>query len=642
MTLGWTLRRLAGMSPREVIHRLSEQGKRAASRRRRYGWEEFPAPGPLRPLPDLADTLRDRATSALRAAIRASAEAILAGRFRALGVAWPERSPDDLFPAALWRLDPVSNLPWPDTDRFTFDVPYRHRPDRGDVKYVWEINRLQVLQPLAARVALDGDARAAAAIETAVASWAAANPPFRGLAWNSGIELALRAVSLIVAASLCGDRLGAATRARIAAILAAHAYWLARYPSRFSSANNHRVAEALGLVAIAAALPEACDAATAMQVLDEEALLQILPDGIGAEQSPTYAAFTAEMLIVAGLFADARGAPLSGAVGERLARFAEAIAWFCAPDARVAAIGDDDGGRVLTLCGPAERAYPASVARLAAGLRGASSAVPVGRDGPQWREVLAPAPQAAPPPLGLRDFAEGGYAVLRERRAGRDLHVVLDHGPLGYLSIAAHGHADANALTLSVDGIPVLVDPGTYLYHSGGAWRTWFRGTRAHNTLAVGGVDSSVMAGPFNWSRKARARLDERVCGPSWRIAASHDGYRRRFGVVHRRLVEATPRGFAIRDTLEGRAAPPSVVCFQFAPGLRVEGEGLAWQVSADDRPLLRLVFSAPGLVTVAAGGAIGEGGWVSPAFGETVPAPRLVWRGPVPSEGLRTAFDIA
>ena len=639
MSFRWYLRRLAGMGPREVLHRLAEQGKRAASRRRAYGWAAFPAPGPLRPLPALGEALRSRASPPLRAAIRASAQEILAGRFAALGVAWPQRAPADLFPADLWRLDPVTGLPWPGAERFTFDVPYRGVTGRGDVKYVWEINRLQFLQPLAALVALEGDDRAVAAIEAAVASWTAANPPFRGLAWNSGIELALRAVSLAVAASLCGERLGAGTRARLASALAAHAHWLARYPSLFSSANNHRIAEALGLVAVAAVLPHAAVAAApACRVLEAEALRQILPDGIGAEQSPSYAAFTAEMLIVGRPLAEACGYPLSDAVEGRLGRFADAIAWFCGPDGRVPAIGDDDGGRVLTLCGPPERAYPASVARLAAGLRGRPCAVPRGEDGPQWRDILAPTPPTAPPPVGLRDFPEGGYAVLRETRAGRDLHLVLDHGPLGYLTIAAHGHADANAIVLAVDGTPVLVDPGTYLYHAGGPWRTWFRGTRAHNTLTVGGANSSLIAGPFNWSHKARARLDALEPGPSWRVAASHDGYRRRFGVVHRRSIEPTRDGLAILDRMDGRQrAPIAELAFQFAPGLRVEAADAGWLVATGDRPLLRLVFSASGRSSVATGGPIGEGGWVSLAFGEKQPAPRLVWRGLGPREGVRT-----
>ena len=53
--------------------------------------------------------------------------------------------------------------------------------------------------------------------------------------------------------------------------------------------------------------------------------------------------------------------------------------------------------------------------------------------------------------------------------------LTFDHGPVGYLSIAAHGHADTLAVWLSIGDQPVFVDAGTYLYHSSRALRDAFR-----------------------------------------------------------------------------------------------------------------------------------------------------------------------
>ena len=63
----------------------------------------------------------------------------------------------------------------------------------------------------------------------------------------------------------------------------------------------------------------------------------------------------------------------------------------------------------------------------------------------------------------------------------------MDVGPLGYLSIAAHGHADALAVTLSAEGRELIVDPGTASYYGNPAWRTVHRGTRVHPTVCVDG-----------------------------------------------------------------------------------------------------------------------------------------------------------
>ena len=97
-----------------------------------------------------------------------------------------------------------------------------------------------------------------------------------------------------------------------------------------------------------------------------------------------------------------------------------------------------------------------------------------------------------------------------------------------YLSIAAHGHADALAFTLSLGGEEFLIDPGTYAYHTQKLWRDYFRGTYAHNTVRVDEVDQSEIGGNFMWMRKARATLlrhEAQGSQQSW--AASHDGYRR-------------------------------------------------------------------------------------------------------------------
>lgn len=650
MSVAWYVKRLGAMSPREVLHRVDEQVKRSVSRRRPYGWDAFPPAGPVLPVPGLADTLRAGMTGPLEAALRRSVDALLEGRFSAHGIAWPKRDPADLFPADLWRLDPVTGLHWPGQDAYCFDLAYRHERQLGDIKFVWDLNRLQFLQPLAAGVALWGDARAASAIGQAVTSWAAANPPFRGLAWNSGIELALRAVTLALVAGLCGDRLEPGVGARIGQILAAHLYWLHRYPSRFSSANNHLIAEAMGEFVIAAVLPSAPRAraieAQARAVLEEEAALQILPDGVAAEQSPTYGGFTVEMLLVADVVARAFGRPLGPIVKERAAAFADLIGTLGTAEGRVPNIGDDDEGRVLSLGGAREHCYPASIARAVAGHFGLRPRLARSVDAPELRDAFFPAALPEEPcPDGLRSFGTGGYTAIRETRAARRLHLVMDHGPLGYLSIAAHGHADANAIAMSLDDRPVLVDPGTYLYHAGGAWRDWFRGTGAHNTVRLGGLDQSVIAGAFNWSHKARAVLEGVTEGPDWAVAARHDGYLKRFGVEHHRRVAATTSGLAIEDRLvgPGAGAVTAEVVFQFAPGFEIEREDRRVLARRDGQPVLSMTFSHAGSITSVSGGDVpGAGGWVSDSFGDRTPAPRLCWSGTIPAEGLRTTLDWA
>ena len=146
-------------------------------------------------------------------------------------------------------------------------------------------------------------------------------------------------------------------------------------------------------------------------------------------------------------------------------------------------------------------------------------------------------------------------------RVGRPDEVLLvaDAAPLGFLSIAAHGHADALSFVLSLGGVPVLVDPGTYCYHSDPTWREYFRGTAAHNTVRVDGLNQSEAVGPFMWSRKALSTLETfDVAGHPQRFVASHDGYRRLEDPGAAAQVAARVRALAARPaevSARGRAA---------------------------------------------------------------------------------------
>ena len=155
MSLHWYIRRAMAMSVPEVAHRLAEKTRKIASRRRDEGWQRYMPVG-IEPLPGLRENLLG-AVPALRAVIAQAAARVLSGRFEALGMRWPDRAPRHLFPAHLWHLDPATGALWPGHTQYCFDIPYRHEQKLGDVKFAWEINRLQFLQPLAAHAQLTGD-----------------------------------------------------------------------------------------------------------------------------------------------------------------------------------------------------------------------------------------------------------------------------------------------------------------------------------------------------------------------------------------------------------------------------------------------------------------------------------------------------
>src|SRR5271156_34878 len=156
--LAWYAWRLAAMSPREIAHRVREQVKRSGLRRSAGQWGMFDVrPGSLFPLPPLMGALRRPMPDAWDADLRAAVHGILEGRFSALGREWPSVE-GAMWRSDAWLRDPVTEKTWPGAPIYSFDIDYRHSSALGDVKYVWEVNRLQFLQPVAVLAARDGEA----------------------------------------------------------------------------------------------------------------------------------------------------------------------------------------------------------------------------------------------------------------------------------------------------------------------------------------------------------------------------------------------------------------------------------------------------------------------------------------------------
>jgi heparinase II/III-like protein len=414
------------MPPGEIPHRIAEARRRMVWRRKASGWQAFDSvgDGELADLAALRGRLARFDTFECGHALCKSMRGICEGRLTFLGEDWPSlaSSADEplRIPPTFWFYDPITGKSWPDAATSSFDINVRATgTDIGDVKYVWEPNRLQMLHPLAAIIAGTQDQKARQVAFAVVSSWAAANPPYRGVNWKSGIELALRLVSLALFVAAAGPAtLSSQQRAMIRAIVVAHARFLAAFPSLHSSANNHRIAEGLGLLLAGALLPDLNEARAWLDegrhVVETEAVRQILSDGVGAEQSPTYQAFSMEMIALAAQLANDFGMPLGLEVSERLARGAEFLSWLSDDNGFVPAIGDDDEGRVIAQPPDREPRYVASVIAAVAGLtRRNDLPIPV-RD-PHLRDVIFDSPQrSSGEKSGLRVFsARRGFGCGR-------------------------------------------------------------------------------------------------------------------------------------------------------------------------------------------------------------------------------------
>jgi uncharacterized heparinase superfamily protein len=571
------------------------------------------------------------------AALLAVADELLAGRGQILG------SPRTDLAAPDWEAD---GAPYGSPPRDLGDAP----PGGRSLKHVWELSRHHTLTQLAAAYAVSGDERYAIRVAELLRGWWARYDAPVGIVWSSGVEAAERLLSWVWIRRLLDGWPGVSSlfEGDPAALrqLWLHQDLLARFPSRFTSANNHRLAEAAGLLAAASAFPWfAASVRWAQQgqsVVEDELRLQVTACGLQREQATEYHCFVLDLVLVSLAEATAAGRELREGTLPRLQAMADALAVVCDADGDAPRFGDGDESLVVHVDAVADRPSRASLRLAAACVGGAEGWPEVGTD---LRAALVgrlsgaafgrPSGDRRPMATSARRVAEdAGLIVLREHAVdGGEVYCALRAGSFGYLPIAAHAHADQLSLELRVGGRDVLVDPGTYSYEALPAWRTFLRSTPAHNTLTIDALDQAEAWGAFLWGTAPDAILRELGPGgaeqPTY-ATASHDGYLRLLARArHTRRVELAPDRVVITDDVdlaEPLASVDVAATFVLGPDLApVDGDNHDWRAPDGTTYTVDL----PGALSWERWRGDPHGsGWWSPRFGHLAPTWCLRGRG--------------
>ena len=419
------------------------------------------------------------------------AEGILAHRFTLLGYTV------DMGRDVHWRRDPIHGV---ESELSYFRLlPYLDAARVGDHKIIWELNRHQHLVTLAQAWTLTGRAEFRDELACLLESWFGQNPYGRGINWVSALEVAFRALSWIWIDHLAGSSLTPELRSQLRRGLYQSAHHLERNLSIYFSPNTHLLGEALALVALGDYFRELRQgrswAALGCMHMERQLRVQIRADGTHFEQSTYYHVYALDMLLFYGVL---KGG-LSKELRERCHAMAEYLWALLGPSGEIPCLGDDDAGRFFHPWGN-RRAFGRATLATAAVLLDTKCPWPCEAD--ELSEIaawwLAPhvveCARLGKSWQGARLFADAGVAVVAQ---GSE-HSVVDTRAFGWAR-AGHGHAHALAIVHRSGDREILIDPGTYTYVGEPAWRDRFRGTAAHNTVRVDGLDQATPAGPFAW-----------------------------------------------------------------------------------------------------------------------------------------------
>lgn len=579
------------------------------------------------------DRLRSKWPSRVEQTL-AAADRVLAHEFDLLGsgrvaIVDPDRPHRaDGYQPIDWNVDPVAKL------RFPTNFPHKAwnpslRPGLADIKWPWEIGRCQHWVTLGQAYRFTGDERYALEIVRQHADFLAVNPAGVGVQFVCTMDVAIRAFNWALAfemirASSSFDRAAMASAYR--SLFEVGLFIEQNLENTYEVTSNHFLSNIVGLYAVGVVFRDLAAGqrwiARCREWVEQEMRVQILEDGVDYESSIPYHRLVAELFMGAARLAVVEGAPLSAFYRGRLHQMLDFHHAITRPDGLMPQVGDADDGRlhIFTdygmwrpqdgrhLLGPAAVMFDEPGWLATGGEAGMWEAA--------WWDLDADrVAKVAPPDPSARLFPQAGLAVARH--AGT--YLLVTNGRVGTNGFGNHKHNDLLGFEFHAGGVPLIVDPGSYLYTSDPDARNLFRSTRSHNTLQVDGVEqndirSDYLFRMFETSTVEQLQFTDTPDETVYR--GRHTGYERLPApVTHQREIRmAKPSAaLAITDRLSGTGSHELSWHFHLAPGVtitplrdhefKLAAAGRAW------------ALRAPQGVTASISNA-----WYSPSFGVRVP----------------------
>ncbi|MGI9037583.1 MAG: heparinase II/III domain-containing protein [Gemmatimonadota bacterium] len=438
-------------------------------------------------------------------------------------------------------------------------------------------------------------------------AWRASGEPRYGdclvRLWNGWLEAAgsgrariepyptsVRCMNALRSLWLVEDRVSADFSARLVSGTRAQLDWLRSHLERHLRANHllkNLAALTWGSLAFADPPPGAVQA---RDELWRELAEQVLPDGGHFERSPMYHAAALDDFLRTLAMCRVGGAAVPKFVPGRLAEMTRALQLLSRSDGTLHLFNDTADG---------ERPDRNDVVALAADVLESTFAEPAGAFALQHT----------------------GYHGCVDTDG--DYRFVVDAGPAGPTYQPGHAHCDMLSFELDVHGRPFVVDSGLHGY-DGDPYREYVRSTRAHNTVAIDGLDQHEMWATFRVAR--RGEILSATSGPVGDEGFEFRGAARSYhdrSAVHERRVKILRGTLAVTDRVEGANGRSLASWLHVHPDFRLRPSAAGFVAAGPDEgaPAVAIEFFGADDIRLVTGARDPVQGWYCPRFGRAIPA---------------------
>ena len=430
-----------------------------------------------------------------------------------------------------WRKDHVNNI--------ASDLGYYANFDKqdfnknGDIKVVSEISRFYFGPFLAIQKCVGDEERSLYQI---LLDWEFDNPYLKSINWTSGIEVAIRIVNLLYAYLILKNNRQLTEKEEIIFIryFKTHYHYLKHHLSLYSSANNHLMAELMGLVCLSSVFQmEEKETKKWRRMFFEQILTQVNEDGVNMELSSRYHAEVCDQILIGVEFLKSINYEVPKNVLKRFEKMFEFTEHLVYRNNETN-FGDNDEGAVIFPYN--DKNFNLYQSQLVSGnILGFKIYSEHSFDFRNYIlfgkvEELKNSTHI----IKNKYFDKSGYVFMYDHKHHSKLSI--DVGAIGDAISAAHGHSDLLHFNFEYQGVPFFVDCGTYQYHSKELkWRNYFRGVSAHNTVSINKKNHALANNRMSWLGDPKVTVSNLVLeGDFLECEASHNAYND-VGVIHKR-----------------------------------------------------------------------------------------------------------
>ncbi len=411
-----------------------------------------------------------------------------------------------------WCLDPRSGFRW--DSRYYSSYDHLSLEKSCDIKFPWELSRLQWLIPVGQAYHLTKNERYAAWLRSILEDWIKSNPIGWSVNWACTMEVSIRLVSLIWLFEICGSSIQW-RRDGFRDLVFKEIYFHLEFVNdnyEITDINgNHLIAGLTALIIGASFLDiektrkwRVC----AQKVLLRELKRQILSDGVNFEGSFAYHRLVGEMLLACALtfkFQDFGHKNYYQELRSPLLKIAAFIESYTPPCGRCPVLGDNDNGRLVAYGTQSvlEHGYLPILIRCCYSEE-AVLCPEVFFSECMWWNVNVKLDSVIKYDFNSAAFNSSGFYFLKSNVD----YVCIRCGKLSFAGRGGHSHNDSLSLVVTLDQVSLFVDAGISCYTSDPELRDLWRSTASHNTPQIDHNEIKGFRGMWGLRNDSDARVD--------------------------------------------------------------------------------------------------------------------------------------